>query len=105
MQTHDMTKRLQVLFEDAEYQALQRAARERGVTVAEWVRQALLAARRREASGDADRKLEAIRTAVRHMGPAGQIERINAEIERGYLSGAEAGPDAGAGYGTGRQSP
>lgn len=79
-----MTKRLQVLLEDAEYAALQKAAAARGVTVAEWVRRALLAARRQESSGDVDRKLDAIRTAVRQTGPAGQIERINAELERGY---------------------
>ncbi|MCU0757870.1 MAG: ribbon-helix-helix protein, CopG family [Steroidobacteraceae bacterium] len=79
-----MTKRLQVLLEDAEYAALQKAAAARGVTVAEWVRRALLAARRLESSGEVDRKLDAIRTAVRHTGPSGQIERITDEIERGY---------------------
>ncbi len=82
-----MTKRLQVLLEDPEYDALQKAAAARGVSVAEWVRQALLAARRRESSGDIDRKLDAIRAAVRHTGPTGQIERIGAEVERGYLGG------------------
>jgi len=39
-----MTKRLQVLFDDEEYAALQAAATSRGMTVAEWVRQALAAA-------------------------------------------------------------
>lgn len=79
-----MTKRLQVLLEDAEYAALQKAAVARGVTVAEWVRRALLAARRLESSGDVDRKLDAIRTAVRHTGPGGPVERMTDEIERGY---------------------
>lgn len=90
-----MTKRLQVLFEDPEYEALQRAAAASGVTVAEWVRQALLAARRRESSGDVDRKLDAIRTAIRHTGPTGQVERMAADIERSYLSGV--GPDPSTG--------
>lgn len=40
-----MTKRLQVLFEDDEYRALQRSAREERMTVAEWVRQTLRQAR------------------------------------------------------------
>lgn len=89
-----MTKRLQVLFEDAEYAALQQAAAARGLSVADWVRQAVASARRRESSADVDRKLDAIRTAVRHSGPAGQIERLTAEIERGYRGGA----DSGGGY-------
>ncbi len=92
-----MTKRLQVLLDDLEYEALQQAAAARGLSVAEWVRQALVAARRRESSGDVDRKLDAIRTAIRHTGPTGQVERMNADIERSYLGGV--GPDApGGGY-------
>jgi hypothetical protein len=91
-----MTKRLQVLLEDAEYEALQAAAAARGVSVAAWVRRALVAARRRESSGDVDRKLDAIRTAVRHTGPTGQVERLGADLERAYLGGV--GPDAPGGY-------
>lgn len=79
-----MTKRLQVLFDDSEYAALQAAAASRGMTVAEWVRQALAAARRESSTADIDRKLAAIRAAVRHAGPTGPIERLVAETERGY---------------------
>ena len=85
-----MTKRLQVLLDDAEYAALQKAAVARGVTVAEWVRRALVSARRLESSGDLDRKLDAIRTAVRHTGPSGPIERMTDEIDRGYGGGSWA---------------
>ena len=91
-----MTKRLQVLFDDAEYAALQAAAAARSLTVAEWVRQAVAAARRNEASGDIDRKLAAIRAAVRHAGPTGQIERIAAEVDRGYATGPAADAAAGS---------
>ncbi len=86
-----MTKRLQVLFDDAEYAALRQAAAARGLSVADWVRQAVAAARRRESSADVDRKLDVIRTAVRHTGPTGEIERLTAEIERGYRGGADGG--------------
>ncbi len=86
-----MTKRLQVLLEDVEYAALQKAAAARGVTVAEWVRRALVTARRQEASGDLDRKLDAIRAAVRHTGPGGPIERMTSEVERAYLAGVSPG--------------
>lgn len=81
-----MTKRLQVLFEEGEYAALQAAAASRGMTVAEWVRQALAAARREASTADVDRKLAAIRTAVRHAAPTGPIERLTAETERGYTA-------------------
>jgi hypothetical protein len=87
-----VTKRLQVLLEDAEYVALQRAAEARGMSVAEWVRRAIATARRRESGGEIDRKLDAIRVAVRHTGPTGEIDRVIADIERGY---GAPGPGAG----------
>lgn len=85
-----MTKRLQVLFDDQEYAALQAAATSRGMTVAEWVRQALAAARREASTADIDRKLSAIRNAVRHAAPTGSIERLVGETERGYAAGPMA---------------
>ena len=85
-----MTKRLQVLFDDAEYAALQAAAASRGMTVAEWVRQSLAAARREASTADVDRKLAAIRSAVRHSAPVGTIERLLAETDRGYGGGVAA---------------
>ena len=92
-----MTKRLQVLFDDAEYAALQAAAASRGMTTAEWVRQALLAARRAAATGEVDRKLAVIRAAVRHAAPSGPIERLLAEGARGYSVGLVPGSEAGPG--------
>lgn len=79
-----MSKRLQVLFQEPELREIQKAAREHRMTVAEWVRQALRQARRDEPSGSPARKLEAIRRAVRHDFPSGEIEDMLAEIERGY---------------------
>jgi hypothetical protein len=80
-----MSKRLQVLFPDAEFREIQRAARAKRMTLAEWVRQALRAARTREPEGDAATKLEAVRAAARHAFPTGDIAQVLAEIERGYL--------------------
>ena len=90
-----MTKRLQVLFDDGEYAALQAAAASRGMTVAEWVRQALSAARREASTADVDRKLAAIRTAVRHTAPTGTVERLISETERGYATGVDATSGSG----------
>jgi hypothetical protein len=43
-----MAKRLQVIIQDPEYRDIQRAARLRRMSIAEWVRQALVQARRSE---------------------------------------------------------
>lgn len=80
-----MSKRLQVILDDAELREIQRAARARRMTVAEWVRQALRAARRREPLTDPSKKLEAVRAAARYAFPSGDIAQMLGEIERGYL--------------------
>jgi predicted 2-oxoglutarate/Fe(II)-dependent dioxygenase YbiX len=80
-----MSKRLQVLLNEAEWREIQRAARAQRMTVAEWVRGALRAARRREPLGDTGKKLDVVRAAARHAFPSGDIQQMLAEIERGYL--------------------
>lgn len=81
-----MAKRLQVILQDPEYREIQRAARARQMSIAEWVRQALALARRREPLGDVEKKLAAVRAAVKHEFPTGDIETMLAEIEQGYLT-------------------
>ena len=80
-----MTKRLQVLIDDPEWREIQKTARVHRMTVAEWVRQALRAARRRGPSADVDHRIGAIRAAARHSFPTGDIDQMNDEIESGYL--------------------
>ena len=46
-----MAKRLQVILKDPEYREIQRVARSRHMSIAEWVRQALDLARRRDPVG------------------------------------------------------
>lgn len=82
-----MSKRLQVVLKDPEYREIQRMARSRRMSIAEWVRQALEFARRREPTGDVARKLNAIRAAAKHEFPTGDIDQMLAEIESGYGSG------------------
>ena len=83
-----MAKRLQVILQDPDYREIQRAARARRMSIAEWVRQALTHARRQEPLGDVEKKLAAVRAAVKHEFPvATDIKTILAEIESGYLSG------------------
>ena len=77
-----MTKRLQVLFDDAELREIQRLARRNRMTTAEWVRRALRLAREAESRADVGQKLAAVRTAVQHAFPAGDIDSMLGEIER-----------------------
>jgi len=82
-----MAKRLQVIVQDPEYRDIQRAARLRRMTIAEWVRQALVQARKSEPSREVAAKLEVIRGAARMDFPTADIDRMLEEIERGYGSG------------------
>ena len=85
-----MSKRLQVLLDDAEYRDLQKLARRHRMTVSEWVRQALRTMRRREPTHDSSRKLAAVRAAARHTFPVADVEQMLLEIERGYLGDSES---------------
>ena len=84
-----MAKRLQVILKDPEYREIKRAARSRQMSIAEWVRQTLGQAHRREPVGVAGKKLEVIRAAARLDYPTGDIDRMLAEIEMGYGSKAQ----------------
>ena len=80
-----MIKRLQVLLDEAELRDIQRVARGQRMTVAEWVRGALRAARRKEPRGDVAKKLEVVRSATAYAFPTADIDAMLGEIERGYL--------------------
>ena len=82
-----MAKRLQVILQDSDYREIQRIARSRHMTTAEWVRRALDTARRREPTGTVAKKIAVVRAAVRHEFPSGDIETMLAEIETDYGSG------------------
>jgi hypothetical protein len=85
-----MSKRLQVILQDPEYREIQRVARSRRMSLAEWVRQALDSASRQEPTGSLGKKLEAIRRAAEHDYPSGDIDTMLAEIESGYGSSARS---------------
>jgi hypothetical protein len=85
-----MAKRLQVILKDPEYREIQRVARSRHMSIAEWVRQALALARRQEPLGSIGKKLETIQTATRHDYPVADINEMLAEIEAGYGTGARS---------------
>ena len=79
-----MSKRLQVLLEESEMADVRRAARRQRISTAEWVREALRAARRLAPEGDPEKKLAAVRASARHELPTADIGQMLAEIGRGY---------------------
>ena len=62
--------------DEQELAAVRAAAREKGMTVSEWVRVTLREARRETSGGDVDRKLAANRAADRHAYPTADIGEI-----------------------------
>jgi hypothetical protein len=80
-----MSKRLQVLLDEQELDAIRRLAAKEGMTVSEWVRGVLRRARQQRPSGDAARTLGAVRAAARNDAPTADIDQMLAEIEAGYL--------------------
>ena len=85
-----MAKRLQVILQDPEYREIQRVARSRHMSIAEWVRQALDLARRREPLGSIGKKLAIIQRAAQHDYPVANIDGMLTEIEAGYGTGVRS---------------
>ena len=83
-----MTKRLQVLLDDAELKTIQRLARRDKLTTAEWVRRRLREGAVAGSRPDTASRLAAIHAAYRQGvgGAAPDIDQMLDEIERGYVS-------------------
>ena len=75
-----MSKRLQVILSDEEYEELRLVSSAAGVTVSEWVRQALRKMRRDRSLLAADGKIDAVRAAAK-----ADIDARLDEVESGYL--------------------
>jgi len=82
-----MTKRLQILLSEAEFEQLRVTARTNDVSVGEWVRQAIRRSFGEPLIRPKQAKLVAVREALAHYAPTADIDQMNAEIEEGYLSG------------------
>jgi len=82
-----VSKRLQVILQDPEYREIQRAAHSRHMSIAEWVRQALDLARRREPLGGVGKKLEVIQRGAQHNYPVSDIDAMLVQIEAGSRAG------------------
>lgn len=79
-----MSKRLQILVDDGEFEEIHGAAARDGLTMSEWVRIALRHARRDRPRRDVAAKLAAVRSAASHAFPTADIEDMLADIARGH---------------------
>ena len=84
-----MTKCLQVLLNDEEYEEIRVLARRRRMSMSEWVRQALRSALD-DRSEAVRTKLGAIAEASRHQFPTADIEVMLQEIEAGRRLGCDS---------------
>ncbi|MBI4585144.1 MAG: ribbon-helix-helix protein, CopG family [Planctomycetes bacterium] len=73
--------------DEKEYQRIQRLAKRARLSLGEFVRLALRKAAKLGSERSPQEKLTALRQAVKWEFPTGSIEEINAEIEKGYISG------------------
>ena len=78
-----MSTRLQIIMSEAEVASLRQVARRAGLTVSEWARRALRAARNAQAVPSPVSKLEALERALNCNHPTGDIDEMLADIERG----------------------
>jgi hypothetical protein len=78
-----MSTRLQIVASDAEAASLRQAARRAGLTLSEWARRALRAARDAEAGPSRTTRLDALDRALACNHPTGNIAEMLADIERG----------------------
>ena len=76
-----MPKRLQISLKNSEYLSLRRAARERHVSMARLVREALVLYQTRPGQKSVKRKIEGIRAAAKHSYATGDIRQMLAEID------------------------
>jgi hypothetical protein len=87
-----MSRRLQVVLRDSDMERYSRAADAAGLTLSEWVRQALRVAERERSSGDVEAKLALLRKAASYNFPAEpDIDTLLAEMEAGRLAEIEVG--------------
>ena len=75
-----MSTRLQVLLPEEELDGIRQAANSENLTVGEWVRRSLRAARQNKPNGDAATKLALVRHAARLAYPTGNIGQMLCEI-------------------------
>ena len=80
-----MSKRLQVLLEEEQFDEIRRLAKVEGVTVAAWVRRVLSEACSERPYETVRSKLAAVREAATYRFPTCDVDQMSAESTAGYL--------------------
>jgi hypothetical protein len=89
-----MSKRLQVLLPEDQFEEIRRLAQVEGVTVAAWVRRVLRDACREKPYDTVQAKLAAVREAATYNFPTCDLDQMLSEIAAGYDQPAEENEDA-----------
>lgn len=77
------------MMDESELKEIQAIADNQHVSLAEWVRRAIRAARDVQPRNNVQSKLEAVRNAMQYDFPISDIDDILGEIETGYGAGNE----------------
>lgn len=78
-----MSKRLQVVVSDEEYQAVAETAKRRGVPIAEVVRDSLRRTLPDDDDAPPEQRIAAVLQFARFAGPTGDIDQVLEDIEAG----------------------
>lgn len=78
-----MSKRLQVLMEPQEYASFQKLAKDAGLSLGEWTREALRSFASQISPKRPEKKLKDLRKYAKYHYPIGEIDQVLAEIEKG----------------------
>jgi plasmid stability protein len=84
-----MSHRLQVLLDEREHRALKAAARRRGTSMSDYVRDVLRASWSDEPGSAVEAKLAVVREAATHAYPTADPEEIEAQIRAGVAQELE----------------
>ncbi len=78
-----MSKRLQIVMSEDEAKRLRQCALREGLTVSEWARRALRRAELQQSGPTPEQKVRALDRALTCNHPAGEIDKMLAEIDQG----------------------
>ncbi len=81
--THIMSKRLQVLFPDNEFNEIQKISQLNKQTIAQWVRDSIRSVIIKNSLLSPEKKIAKLLKYTKYSGPAGEIHEILKQIEKG----------------------
>jgi len=80
-----VSKRLQIVIAESEYEDIARCAQDAHLTLSEWVRSVLRKAKSEVSPRNPELKLLAIKSAMEYSFPIENIEELNSQITQSYM--------------------